>query len=179
MARIWTAPITYKYKQVMSAALSNEQLRDNLEYLKMKPRTYAPLALVTNDVLAATTTYQAVNDLNWAVSIATSEANEEVFVYFQCLISLSAGTPQALLLDVLVDNTNYLSSGTPTPITNGVGFFLFATTSATSWGFRKRLIIPTIGTHTFKLRARVAVTSCNVTFFTANAAGAEFGVQVE
>lgn len=177
MARIWTAPITYKYKQVMSAALSNEQLRDNLEYLKMKPRNYSELGGVASDVPTLTTSLLAVNDLNWTCTITTVEANEEVFVYYQALVNLATGS-QLLILDVLMDNTNYLSSGTPTALTNGIASILHASTS-NHWGtFRKRVVVASAGTHTFKLRARVSATGCVATFVNLTTCNT-FGVQVE
>ncbi len=178
MSRIWTAPKTWKFKEVFSASQANQELRDNLEYLKMKPRNYALLDQAANSAPSLTTSFAVVDDSVWNVSIVTSEANEEVFVYYQASAQLATGA-QYLALDVLMDGATYISTMTATPAQNGILLIYSLTAGIQYQGyFRKRVVVPTAGTHTFKLRARVLTTGCVATWVLVTTASS-FGVQVE
>lgn len=178
MSRIWTAPKTWEYKDALTASLYNAQLRDNLEFLKMKPRQYADLRGVANDApTVLTASWTAINDTNWVCSITTSEVDEEVFIYFGATFVLTTAA-QRIDWDILIDNNIYLSSLTATAFTNGVGGAYVAVSNAFYFAFRHRYVVPTVGTHTFKLRAKTTVSNSVVTMTTATSL-AIFGVQVE
>lgn len=178
MSRIWTQPHTWKYKEVWTATQLNQEMRDNLEFLKMKPRNYAELRGVANDTpTILTASWTAVNDSNWQCNITTSEANEEVFLYL-CVGFTVTTSAQKVDFDILIDNSIYLSSLTATPSTNGIGGTYVPTANAFYISLRHRYVVPSVGSHNFKLRAKTGTSNSVMTFITATQY-AMFGVQVE
>lgn len=179
MPAIWTAPRDWAYKDVFSASQANIQLRDNLMYLKKKPRDFITLnavANVTASLLSAS--FAAVDDTKFTNNIVTSEANEEVFITIQGLFGL-ASAAQYLVFDWLLDSTLYISNMSVTPVVAGCAEELMITNSTLQHIFiRKRLIIPSVGAHTLKLRMKVSTTNTTLTIGT-NGLTFEMGVQVE
>lgn len=111
----WTDPITWVFRQVLSATLLNQQIRDNMDYLKSPPLEVAELGSsnqtgisttwvkVTNSDLTITLPVNGVLEFAWRITFAHSVANNHVAI------------------DIFdVDNSIYLSSGTATPATGGL-----------------------------------------------------------
>lgn len=164
---IWNDPKTWGYKDVFTATEGNE-MSDNLRYLKKPSRDFKDLKGMSGVVAALTTTLAAVDDTNLLLSLTTYEANEDVFFTLNGSMSLATAA-QYLYFDVLVDNTWYASSGTGVALANNL-FPHYMTTNAIVYliSYTKKIIIPTAGVHTFKLRARVSTTGTNLTLSNAN-----------
>lgn len=167
MPAIWTAPQTWEFNQVMSAAQANQQLRDNLLFLKNKPRDVINYNALTNITQSATTSFAVIDDSKLTLNLVTSEANEHVILSLTGLLLLSTAS-QFLALDWLIDNTVYASNMTVTPVSNGCGVDYMAVTTGQLVYVRKRVIIPSAGAHTFKLRSKISTTPCTFTLATNN-----------
>lgn len=179
MSRIWTEPRDWAYGDTAGASVMNQHIRDNLSWLKLPPRDYKDVYNIgSNLTLAATTTAQALDDAQLGLTITTSEANEEVFLTMQGNVSMATAA-QYLIADWLMDNTNFVSSGTPTQLGNGIQL-IYCLTAGIAYPFymRKRVVVATAGLHTFKPRFKISTTNNTITFFT-NTQHMEVGVQVE
>jgi hypothetical protein len=178
MPAIWTNPRDWTFKDVFSAAQANIQLRDNLLYLKQKPRFYVNLAPLANfNVAVLTATPTAIDDTRLLLTLTTSVANEEVFIYGTFLIT--SPSAQGIVFDVLMDSTTFISSMTNTPLLSGIwNNSLITTGSGFMIVFRKRVVVAAAGVHTFVPRIRMAASNQTITFISSNGT-IEFGAQVE
>lgn len=155
----WTNPITWFFQQVWSASLFNQQIRDNLNYLKNRPYDLALLG--TTDQTGVTTAWVAVT--NSAVQIVLPVT---AVLEFGWRIHVHSTTAAARFqLDIFdVDNGVYLSSGTATPTTNGLGQFNTNATasvgsSATGSAFKEAV---SAGTHNYQLYIKSSAAATTV-----------------
>lgn len=111
----WTSPITWLFKQVFSASLFNQQIRDNMNYLKNRPYDIADLGNVNQGAIS--TTWLKVTNSELQITVPDTAVLE-----FQWrVIFTHTLTTGVLRLDILdVDTGLFLSSGTSTPTTNGL-----------------------------------------------------------
>lgn len=178
MPAVWTDPRTWKFKDIASAAQMNTELRDNLLFLKQKPRYYAnAIGAADFTVSISNSVWTAIDDTKLAVTLQTSVANEEVFIY--CAMGSTCPVVSGYRLDVLIDGAIYASSMSGTPNTSGVFADTFVTINVTKASyFRKRVVIATPGVHTFVPRMILSASTQTVTF-KANGADIILGAQVE
>jgi len=113
----WTDPITWIFEQVWSATLFNQQIRDNLNYLKKKP---IHRIVVTADQAIAVTSWTKITSTD--LQIILDITGDLVFsINVEMFHSISNGTVSFDIWDV--DNGVYLSSGTGTPQLRGLGAY--------------------------------------------------------
>jgi len=111
----WTQPITWAFQQVWSAVIFNQQIRDNLLYLKNRPYDKSYLGVV--DQTGITTAWVAVT--NGALQIILPVTGVLEFSWRMHVYSTTVNA--RVSVDIFdVDNGVYLSSGTATPTTNGI-----------------------------------------------------------
>lgn len=153
----WTAPITWIFKQVWTASLFNQQIRDNLLYLKERPYDLAELGSsnqgsistawvkVTNSDLQIVVPVTGVLQFGWRFTFSHSVANNHLSV------------------DIFdIDNNVYLSSGTATPTTGGIGRMSGVSTLATlhTGNFIKTGV--SAGTHNYEFRVLAQAASATL-----------------
>lgn len=144
----WTNPITWVFKQVWSATLFNEQIRDNFNYLKNRPYDLALLG--SSNQGSISTTWVKVTNSELQVILPTTAVLE-----FQWrVIFTHTLTTGALRLDILdVDTGLYLSSGTTTPVSNGLGAVVGSNavgSAVNNVGWALAIGVPA-GTHNYEL----------------------------
>lgn len=176
MPAIWTTPKDWKYKDVFSAADANIQIRDNLLWLYKKPSDFLKCT-GSNIVVAMTTSWAAVDDTQFTRTIVTTSDNQEVDLTYEGNVQLATGVQYACF-DWLMDAGTYVSTMTATPETYG-SKMVYVLTAGIDYpaGFRKRVVVPTAGVHTFKLRGRIVTSNCNLTLRVAGSV-VETGVQI-
>jgi hypothetical protein len=114
----WTAPITWVFKQVWSASLFNQQVRDNLNYLKDKPLALVDFSAAADQTLPLAGVWTKMTGSELALnldSISTVEFVWNIGFY---------GTAAARILSIDVydvDTGTFLSSGTASPRLCGLG----------------------------------------------------------
>lgn len=110
----WTDPVTWVLEQVLSATLLNQQVRDNLNYLKKKP---IHRIVVTADQAVAVTSWTKITDTD--LQIVLDVTSDLVFqIHTQVQSTNAAAFVHFDIWDV--DNSVYLSSGTGTPQLDGL-----------------------------------------------------------
>ena len=116
----WTDPITWVFEQVISAGLLNQQIRDNLNYLKVKPIDIVTFTGGDYSLFPANT-WTKIPQADLVIDIDGASNLE-----FGMRITITTGAADNYIdWDVYDADTNvYLSSGTSTPNTYGLGRFL-------------------------------------------------------
>lgn len=144
----WTNPITWVFKQVWSATVFNQQIRDNLLFLKNRPYTVAALGstnqtgistawtTITNSGLQIVVPVTAVLEFGWRITLSHTTVNNYVSIDIYDL-----------------DNNVYLSSGTATPSTAGLARLTLglATGASIFSGSFLHVNVPA-GTHNYEFR---------------------------
>lgn len=111
----WTNPITWVYKQIFTSAIFNEQIRDNLEYLKSRPLTVATIG--TTNQTGITTSWVKVTNSDLQIILPVAG----VLMFGWRLTFTHTVASSTLSLDIYdTNNSVYLSSGTGTPSAQGV-----------------------------------------------------------
>lgn len=178
MPAIWTAPKDWVYKDIVSAANANIQIRDNLLYLKKKPRHVIDLKGLATIAVVQSTTFAAVDDSQLTLTITTSEANEDVWLSVQGALNVNASAV-FLYFDWLMDTTTWVSSGTNTGLTSGAALmYILSTGVVYPVSIRIKVTVPTAGVHTFKLRTKISSGTPTMSLFN-NTQNFQVGVIVE
>ncbi len=141
MPAIWTQPRSWSVGELTTAALLNQHLRDNLEWLKTPPQN---VHLPTADVTVTSTSFI---DL-WS-PITLNSAGGGFLVGAQMSIKGSTSW-MYMMLDVHVDG---VSVGGPDGIWSLIFSFAAGSTPISSCFYVPALAA---GSHTFKLRTRVS-----------------------
>lgn len=97
MPAVWTQPITWEVDQLVTEGDLNEQMRDNLEWLKSPPRAAATLAA------NITTTSTAFVDAT-GLTLALTTAGGALLVGFVGVASSSGGA--TIVFDLLADGVS-------------------------------------------------------------------------
>jgi len=147
MTAIWTQPRSWSVGELTTAALMNQHLRDNLDWLKTPPQgVYTPPISI-----AITSTSMA--DIFTPITITS--AGGAFLVGMQAGMSCSAAAIIATF-DLQVDGVSQ-GGGTGIAFVNGTG---------TGTGFNGSFVFyvspKTAGLHTFKLRAMVSAGSATI-----------------
>ena len=101
MTATWTTPRTWATGEIVTAALANEQWRDNVDYLKERPVS----AVSDYDGTVASTASTSFTDLSgMSVNITTSGSSKLRITAAGS--GNSSGTGVALYVTALVDGTN-------------------------------------------------------------------------
>jgi hypothetical protein len=155
----WTAPRTWLLLEQITATYLNEQVRDNLDYLFNRPRSIIDIANGSN-INVTSTTFAAVDDNQFTVELETAGGDVELNLRLQVSVPANA----VVAIDFLIDNTNYVSSGTSTPLTNGIST-VPQTTAAVVGTTNVRAVVQGLsaGVHNFKLRMRTSTGTAVVT----------------
>ena len=147
MTAFWTQPRTWNVGELTTAALMNQHLRDNLDWLKTPPQ-----GVYTAPTVISVTSTSMVDILS---PITITSAGGAFLVGLQTGMSCSAATVIATF-DLHVDG---ISQG------GGTGIAFFNGTGAGT-GFNPSFVFyvspKTAGSHTFKLRAMVSAGSASI-----------------
>ena len=149
----WNNPLTWTFGETLSAARLNQQIRDNLNFLKQKPVVMNDLGStnqtgitsgwqkITNGDLQITTTGVSNLEFGLRLFIVDSDANNEMFFDIRD-----------------EDSTLYLSDGL-SPATDGL-FSMFSVYGNVAIGvyFTKLLLDVPAGTHNYAFYVRSEVT---------------------
>lgn len=142
----WSAPRTWSVGELVTAALLNTHLRDNLEFLKTPPTGLYTLNQ-GGDYSITSTTFVDVDATNLALTITT--AGGDVLIGFSG--SFAQATSLAYIyLDLLIDGVRFMGD-------DGIIFHQAATANARfhmSFCVLKQGLA--VGSHTFKLQWRVS-----------------------
>jgi hypothetical protein len=146
MTIIWTTPKTWAAGELVTAAMLNTHLRDNLEYLKTPPAD-AYILNESGDYSTTSTSFVNVDGTKLALTIAT--AGGDVLVGFSGIASNTSGGGR-VYLDVEVDTVR----------TGGDDGLVLITSSSASHAqnitFLKLVQGLSAGSHTFKLQYKVS-----------------------
>lgn len=156
MSKLWVAPRVWAKAERMTS-VKMQEVSNALEWLKDRPYAVARVTGQGANITQActgNTNFFAANDTLYALSLTTAVANEKVLVMFRSHWSTSGAIASQMNWDVLLDDTNYLSSGTATPTPGGIHHLSSVGAAAViqpffCWGI---FTIPTAGIHTLKLR---------------------------
>lgn len=145
----WHDPITWVFKTtILSATLLNQQIRDNLNYLKSKPKAVAVLS--GSDQTGITTAWVKVTGSDLQIDV-----DDTVDLNFIIRLHVRSTTGEARVgIDIWdADNNVYLSSGTLTPKTWGFGITSIATANI-GHSIAFNIIVPNIsdGIHNYEIR---------------------------
>jgi hypothetical protein len=140
MPVIWSAPRTWSVGELVTAALLNQHLRDNLEYLKTPP-TALYVVNQSSDYTTTSTSFVNVDNTNLALTINTSGG--DVLIGFFGYISNGGGT---IYLDVELDGVR---------IAGDDGLLRGAAAATQHYAFVLLKSGVSVGTHTFKLQWKV------------------------
>lgn len=141
MPAIWTQPRSWSVGELTTAALLNQQLRDNLEWLKTPPQN---VHLPSADVTVTSTSFV---DL-WSPITLTS-AGGAFLIGAQMSVKASV-SGMYMMLDAHVDN---VSVGGPDGLWSMLFSFASGALPVSSCFY---VAAKPGGSHTFKLRARVS-----------------------
>lgn len=112
----WTDPITWVFKTtILSASLLNQQIRDNMNYLKTRPKHI--IGLGSTDQTGITTAWVKVTGSDLAIAV-DGTATLMFDIRMRCRSTTASARAFVDIWDV--DNSVYLSSGTFTPLTSGL-----------------------------------------------------------
>lgn len=147
MTAIWTQPRTWSVGELTTAAIMNQHLRDNLDWLKSPP-----LNAYTAPTSIAITSTSLVDIM---IPLTLTSSGGAFLVGFQACMSASTGSVNTVF-DIHVDG---VSQG------GGLGVAYFtATGSGTNFNpsFVFYVSPKAAGPHTFKLRAAVSTGSATI-----------------
>jgi hypothetical protein len=144
----WTTPRTWAVGELATAALMNQHVRDNLEFLKTPPFE------IFNSTATVTINSAGFVDLWPTLTLTSSGGGFQITVLANC----SSATANALVaFDLMLDNVSV------TNLTNGLLETRLVTVNTTiSLSFTYYLPPQPAGTHTFRLRMRTAAVAVNV-----------------
>ncbi len=152
MTAIWTQPRSWSVGELTTAALMNQHLRDNMDWLKSPPM--GVYSAPTSFSITSTSMVDIFSPIN------LTSAGGAFLVGFQGCISASAAAV-GVYMDVMVDG---ISQG------NGLGICILNGTGSSTI-FNPSFVIyvspKAAGAHTFKMRA--AVTAGSATVYAASA----------
>lgn len=105
----WTAPKTWTDGSVLTAAELNEQLRDNLNFLKAPDND---IKVSVAEYSTTSTTFVDIDNTNLSASITTS-AGAAVLCWFQFPVygAAAAGVPTMIGFNINVDGSNVTGAG--------------------------------------------------------------------
>jgi hypothetical protein len=154
MTAIWTLPRTWATGEIVTAAMLNQYLRDELDYLKARP-----VARVTDlDGTVSNTSSTSFVDITGAtVSITTSGSSRLLIAGNVCWSESSAASA---FLTALVDGTNQGDA------TNGIVYETALTTAqhVAAFSFITAAAV-TDAAHTVKLQYRTSANTLTVASF--------------
>ncbi len=154
MAHPWIAPIDWAEGQPLTATDLNK-LSTMFRYLYDRPSVVATVRGSGSDITTASTTNVAVDDGQFALTLVTT--GSALRIELDCHVAHSVAA-NFIAFDVLIDDTNYASSMTGTPATQGLwspriptaaGIYPFSGAHVLTLGQ-----LTPAGSHTFKLRWR-------------------------
>lgn len=179
MAKLWTNPRQWEAGEQTTSDKMIE-ISDSMEWLKDRPLQTIALrdsSNLTVTMPTPTSVQYAVSDALLTLTVETAKANERVRfdARWEWSVNVAAGNQHGI--DILMDDTTWVSSGTATPKTYG----FYTVNSVVGSGvlqnlsFHKYFIVPTAGIHTFKLRM-IAYIAQTVTLYCAANRELEFSV---
>lgn len=170
----WITPRVWVVREAITATKLNE-ISESLNFLFKTARSIVTQFGGGTNLTSTNTSFAAVDDAQFTLSIDVPEG-ADVLCWFNAAAQHSLTTGSAIF-DVLIDDTNYVSSGTGTPATTGC--FPQRSIQGTSAAYvGGNLIIEGLsaGVHTFKLRWKV-ITAGTITLFLSGSYN-QFGVRV-
>jgi hypothetical protein len=154
MTKLWVIPRAWEVGE-FNTDLKMQEISNSLEWLKDRPNDNKRTTNLGSNFSQAMTgvgNWFAINDTLLTMTITTAVANERVLVWLKGNAFTTGAAGQSLYWDVLLDDTNYASSGAPTAplgldvIQNPVTTLFFP------FIFMAYITIPTAGVHTIKHR---------------------------
>lgn len=137
MTAIWTQPRTWSVGEMTTAALMNQHLRDNLDYLK------TPSSITAQSSTNFTTTSTSATDLTWATATLTTGGGG-VDLNFRGVVGSSGAATVSFYL--VVDG---VSSGEIFRIVNGAA-------DIRGYGFFHHIAALSAASHTIKLQTSIS-----------------------
>ena len=157
MPAVWTSPKTWATGELVTAALLNTHLRDNLEFLKAPPTT----VYVLNESSDYTTTSTAfVNVDNTKLALALTTNGGDVLISFHGML-LSSSNGRVISLDVEVDGVR-LGGDDGLIAAHWVSGVLVSASSVSFTVLARGL---SAGNHTFKLQWKLNIGSATATLY--------------
>lgn len=150
MTAIWTQPRTWSVGELTTAALMNQHLRDNLDFLKGPPESSVDVGA---SVVLNSTSYA---DILTAPAISLSANNVRILVGFYGFASCSAAILASnLVFDITEDGTSILGGNGLQLSSIGSGGFFNVSHVVKS-------VRATGGAHTYKLRGKISVGTATI-----------------
>jgi hypothetical protein len=140
MPQIWTAPRTWTTGELVTAAILNSHVRDNLEFLKSPPTTVFN-ADQASDYTTTSTSFVNVNATDLALTITTSGG--DVLLGFSGSALISTGS---MFLDVDMDGARLGGDDGLVVVTSG------GASNRMNITFLRLVRNVIAGAHTFKLQ---------------------------
>lgn len=144
MTATWTTPRTWATGEVVTAALLNAHLRDNLDYLKARPVSAA--VEFAGPVISTSST--SFVDVPGAIVNITTSGSSKLLILASGTTS-PGGTGNSMYVTALVDGVNQGNSSAGMVETRFANIGAFAITFLTAAAVSN-------GAHTVKLRCRVS-----------------------
>lgn len=143
----WVAPRTWATLEQITATLLNQELRDQLLFLKTPPKSLVTIRNGTT-LTTTSTTIVAVDDAQFTLQLVTFGGDIEIW-FLGSILNASGSTAR---FDVLMDGTTYLSSLTGTNLSGGLVNFGILAGGGMNASFRVTITGQAAGSHDFKLR---------------------------
>lgn len=148
----WYDPRVWQSGENLTATKLNEQLSGNMNYLFQRPRSIVTVRDGTDISLVAQSTgvFVEVDDSVFTLEIETFGGDVRLFANFSVFVT--GASSRHLIFDWLIDDTDYVSSLTPSALNKGVWDNTIA--SAQYEMVELDIIVEGLeaGVHTFKLR---------------------------
>lgn len=151
----WQTNDSWQLGDGVSATRLNK-ISGNLDYL-LKPDMFIATIRNASDISKALTTYTApvaIDDAQFTLSF-TAKANTRLLIGGYLPYVSSATAARIVRFDWLMDDTYYMSSNTTTPLAGGLSNTGYIDTAAAGAPVSFSYVYenPTVGAHTWKLRA--------------------------
>jgi len=159
----WESPRSWQPKEALTARRFNRDIHDKIEYLDNRPSDNVMVPVQGANTNTTSTVMVAVNDALLKRTVETQGGDLLVAFHTPPMANSAAGG--YVHLDLFIDDSYYLSSGTATALVNGI-------LSVVSIAGYRRMIVPinvivpieTPGEHTVSLHWRASGSTVVVYF---------------
>lgn len=115
----WNDPVTWQTGDTLSAYTFNEQIRDNQKHLLTRPHTFVKVGGQANEIIVPIQTTNFVPIDNNLFTLNLEHYSNFVDLYFNIHLR-KTNQGNVNYIDIFIDNSIYLSSGTNTPLSRGI-----------------------------------------------------------
>lgn len=150
MTATWTAPRTWATDELVTAALMNEQLRDNVDFLRNPP--FASYLLNNSDYTTTSSSFVNVDNTNLSLTITTQGGPLLIGFYGSIYHSSASGR---VFFDVDIDGTSRVGGDDGLVVST-----VSSTVSAVSFLVWKAGL--SAASHTFKLQWKTSTSTATL-----------------